>query len=148
MNVQKEYKLMPVNENLRQQVIELLQENKLPVSDLDEGKHLFALLQNGEVVGTGGLEPFSNCALLRSVSVKKDLQNRGLGKFINKELEKVSKEQGINCLYLLTTTAKDFFCHEGYEVVDREDAPESIKNTSEFSCVCPSSAVAMRKYLS
>jgi amino-acid N-acetyltransferase len=148
MNPQKEYELIRVNENLRQQVIELLQENNLPVSDLDEGKHLFALLQNGEVVGTGGLELFNNCALLRSVSVKKDLQNRGLGKYINKELERMSKEKGIDCLYLLTTTAKDFFCHEGYEVVDREEAPELIKNTSEFSSVCPSTAVAMRKYLS
>jgi|SRR4030095_729224 len=148
MNPQKEYELIRVNENLRQQVIELLQENNLPVSDLDEGKHLFALLQNGEVVGTGGLELFNNCALLRSVSVKKDLQNRGLGKYINKELERMSKEKGVDCLYLLTTTAKDFFCHEGYEVVDREEAPELIKNTSEFSSVCPSTAVAMRKYLS
>lgn len=148
MNPQKEYELIRVNENLRQQVIELLQENNLPVSDLDDGKHLFALLQNGEVVGTGGLELFNNCALLRSVSVKKDLQNRGLGKYINKELERMSKEKGIDCLYLLTTTAKDFFCHEGYEVVDREEAPELIKNTSEFSSVCPSTAVAMRKYLS
>lgn len=148
MNPQKEYELIRVNENLRQQVIELLQENNLPVSDLGEGKHLFALLQNGKVVGTGGLELFSNCALLRSISVKKDLQNRGLGKYINKELERVSKEKGIDCLYLLTTTAKDFFCHEGYEVVDREEAPELIKNTSEFSSVCPSTAVAMRKYLS
>jgi amino-acid N-acetyltransferase len=147
MNELTEYKIIPANDGFKQKVIELLQESDLPVSDLDEQKDLFALLQNNEVAGTGGLEFFNSCALLCSVSVRKDLQGQGLGKFINQELEKISRQRGIDCLYLLTTTAKDFFNKEGYEVISRDDVPESIKGTSEFSSVCPSSAIVMRKNL-
>ncbi len=51
----------------------------------------------------------------------------------------------MNCLYLLTTTAKDFFNKEGYIVVNRDEVPEPIKNSSEFSSVCPSTAIVMKK---
>ncbi|HEV8285520.1 MAG TPA: arsenic resistance N-acetyltransferase ArsN2 [Chitinophagaceae bacterium] len=147
MNTSSEYKLISANNSLRQAIIDLLQENDLPVSDLDESKELFAIFQNDEIVGTGGLEFFGNCALLRSVSVRKDLQRKGLGKIISRELEKISKQRGVDCLYLLTTTAKTFFINEGYEVINREEAPLSIKHTSEFTSLCPSSATVMRKIL-
>jgi amino-acid N-acetyltransferase len=142
-----EYKLIPVPDELKQSVISLLQENNLPVSDLDDKKELFVLIQNAEIAGTGGLEFLGDCALLRSLSVRKDLHSKGLGKFINHELEKISRQNGIDCLYLLTTTAKGFFSKEGYEIMNRDDVPDSIKNTSEFSSVCPSSATAMKKIL-
>jgi len=119
----------------------------LPTADLDENKVLFACLNHGSVIGTGGLEFFGDCALLRSISIKKDLQKKGLGKFIVAELEKIARQKGINCLYLLTTTAADFFAKEGYEMIVREKAPFEIKNTTEFSSVCPSHALVMRKYL-
>ena len=145
MNITTAYKLVPANGDLKQAVITLLKENNLPVIDLDFGKYLFALLHNDTIVGTGGLEFFGDCALLRSVSVKKDLHGKGLGKLIITELEKISGKKGINCLYLLTTTAKDFFIRVGYEEIERESVPLSIKNTSEFSSLCPSSATVMRK---
>lgn len=148
MVVQTTYQLVPALGDLRQKVIGLLQENGLPVSDLNEDKWLFALLQNGEVIGTGGLEVFADCALVRSVSLKRHLQTKGLGKFINQELEQIAKEQRIRCLYLLTTTAKGFFSKQGYDVIDREDAPAAIKNTSEFSFICSSSSTLMRKCIS
>jgi len=147
MNIVTDYKLIPADGALRKKVIALLQESSLPVSDLDEQKELFVLLQNNEVAGSGGLELFDKCALLRSVSVRKDLQGNGLGKFINRELEKISKQRGIDCIYLLTNTAKDFFSKEGYEAITRDEVPESITATSEFSSVCPSSATVMKKEL-
>jgi amino-acid N-acetyltransferase len=148
MNSTGEYKLVVAEAGLRTATLALLRENDLPVSDLDETKTLFACLNNGDVVGTGGLESFRDCALLRSISIKKDLQKKGLGKFIVGELEKLATQGGVNCLYLLTTTAKDFFTKEGYETVDREEVPIEIKNTTEFSSICPSSATVMRKILS
>jgi len=71
-----------------------------------------------------------------------------LGRFITGELEKLARQKGINDLYLLTTTAKDFFTKEGYEIIDRVRVPFEIKNTSQFSSVCPSSATVMKKSLS
>lgn len=147
MDIIAEYKLITANGNLHEAVIDLLQENNLPVSDLGADKHLFALIQNDIIVGTGGLEFFEECALLRSVSVKKSLRGKGLGLIISKELEKISKQKGVDCLYLLTDSAKDFFAKVGYREIEREDVPISIKNTSEFSSVCPTSAIVMRKML-
>lgn len=55
--------------------------------------------------------------------------------------------QGIETLYLLTTTAAQFFARRGYEVVARSDAPNVIAATSQFSKLCPASSAFMRKVL-
>ena len=148
MNPETEYKFVPVDSHLRSFVIDLLRENNLPVSDLGEDKQLFALLQDGEVIGTGGLELLNNYALLRSISVRSDSRNKGLGTLITTALEAISKQKAIDWVYLLTTTAKEFFSRDGYEVINREDAPAAIKNTSEFSFICSSSSTLMRKCIS
>src|SRR6478736_3462306 len=140
MNSTREYKLVIAEGGLRASALALLRENDLPVRDLDETKTLFACLSNGDVIGTGGLESFRDYALLRSISIKKDLQKTGLGKFIVCELEKMARQNGVNCLYLLTTTAAGFFTKQGYETIGRETVPVEIRNTTEFSSICPSTA--------
>ncbi len=132
-------------EAARQQVISLLQQHKLPVSDIDGDKILYLLRDGEEAVGTVGLEMFEDCALLRSVSVIKEKQGKGYGKFMNDAIEQYVKDAGVSCLYLLTTTAKDFFDKQGYCVIKRDDAPEGVKQSQEFTSLCPSSAVVMKK---
>ena len=134
-----------VSENERRQAIELLQKHKLPVIDINEDKLLYLLLDGERIIGTVGLEIFEDCALLRSVSIIKEEQGKGYGKFMNEEIEKYAKESGINCMYLLTTSAKNFFDKQGYCVINREDSPASVKQTAEFTSLCPSSAVVMKK---
>ncbi|WP_228434553.1 hypothetical protein [Natrarchaeobaculum aegyptiacum] len=51
----------------------------------------------------------------------------------------------VDALYLLTTTAVDFFAARGYDEIDRADAPDAIRNTTEFADLCPSSATCMRR---
>jgi len=139
------HKLVVAQGNLKEAVISLLEQNDLPVSDLDDTKILYALIDGPDVIGTGGLEFFHECALLRSLSVKKDCQGKGLGKLITRQLEQVSRAKGIKNIYLLTTTAEDFFGKEGYRVIDRAEAPLSIKNTSQFSTICSSTGILMTK---
>jgi amino-acid N-acetyltransferase len=134
-----------VNEEEKQQAITLLQQQQLPVSDIDKDKILYLLKDAERTIGTVGLEIFEDCALLRSVSVVKEEQGKGYGKYINEEIEKYVREAGINCLYLLTTTAKGFFEKQGYCVISREEVPVSVKQTAEFSSLCPASAVKMKK---
>jgi amino-acid N-acetyltransferase len=59
----------------------------------------------------------------------------------------VARLQGAEYLFLLTTTAREFFLKENYTLVDRNSVPLSIKETSEFTGLCPSSATVMRKQL-
>ena len=134
-----------VSETERQEAINLLLQHGLPVSDIDDDKLLYLLVDGEKTIGTAGLEIFEDCALLRSVSVIKEEQGKGYGKIINDEIEKYVKESGINCLYLLTTTAKDFFDKQGYCVISREKSPEAVKQTAEFTSLCPASAVVMKK---
>lgn len=130
----------------REQVIELLKQQDLPTTDIDEDKQLYLLLDSERLIGTAGLEIFEDCALLRSVSVVKEEQGKGHGKFINRQIEHFAKESGIKCMYLLTNTARDFFTRLGYCNIKREEAPAAIKQTAEFASLCPSTAVLMIKH--
>lgn len=132
-------------EKERMRAITLLQQQKLPTSDIDEDKLLYLLMDGETAIGTAGLEIFDDYALLRSVSVIKEQQGKGYGKVINDEIEKYARESGINCMYLLTTTAKDFFVKQGYCVIKREDSPAAIQQTAEFTSLCPSTAAVMKK---
>jgi len=145
MNKIQESSLALAHGNIRQQVISLLKQNKLPVSDIDESKILFALVEGPDVIGTGGLEFFNDCALLRSLSVRKDWQGKGLGKSITRQLELLCKDKGISAIYLFTETAEPFFNKQGYRIVDRASAPQSIKNSSEFTTVCSATGMLMKK---
>ncbi len=54
---------------------------------------------------------------------------------------------GVRSLFLLTTTAEEFFGQRGYARVARESAPETIRSTREFADICPASSVLMVKHL-
>jgi amino-acid N-acetyltransferase len=137
--------IVAADEAQRQQAIALLRQHNLPVADIDEDKILYLLQYGNQTIGTAGLEIFEDCALLRSVSIVKEQHGKGYGKFMNNAVEQYVKRAGINCLYLLTTTAKDFFSKQGYCVIAREETPESVKQTAEFTSLCPASAVVMKK---
>lgn len=136
-----------ITEKDRQAVIALLNEQGLPVSDITESTLLYFLQAGNKMIGTAGLDIFNGFALLRSVSILKELQGKGYGKFLNNLIEQAAKEKEINCLYLITNTAGNFFGRQGYSIIDRAVAPETIKQTGQFSSVCPSTAVVMKKKL-
>ncbi|MGM0604277.1 MAG: GNAT family N-acetyltransferase [Halobacteriota archaeon] len=88
-----------------------------------------------------------NAALLRSVVVAPDHRGRGYGRAIVDATETLAARAGVDRLYLLTTDAAGFFQSCGYEVVDREAVPATIRRTEQFSSLCPRSATALRKRL-
>ncbi len=134
-----------VTPEARMEVIRLLRQHQLPVNDLGPDQALFLLMEEGKGVGTGGLEMFDDCVLLRSVSVDSSRQGKGYGAFITRELESYAAGKGIGCLYLLTTTADRFFARQGYTVVSREAVPAAIRQTAEFAALCPATVVVMKK---
>lgn len=62
-------------------------------------------------------------------------------------LEDRASADGVETLYLLTTTAAEFFADRGYVAVERSGAPDAIRGTTEFADLCPSSATCMAKSL-
>lgn len=120
---------------------------RLPVADLsidDMGSFLLAEI-DGTPVGTIGLEPFDGIGLLRSLVVVPHAQGSGAGRLLVAALEAEAGQRGMHELWLLTTDADAYFTKLGYESVSRDDAPDSIQQTTEFSKLCPADAVVMRK---
>jgi amino-acid N-acetyltransferase len=127
------------------QVIDLLSENGLPVDDLASCHQLLALLYNRQLAATAGFEMLDDCALLRSLSVQQALRGRGLAKKMVGEIEDRLRKIGITRIYLLTTTAGEFFQKLGFVTVPRVEAPNSIRQTRQFAELCPASSLLMQK---
>lgn len=125
---------------------DLLKASKLDSSDLDQPNiRLFCLKENDKLKGVGGLEVIGSVALLRSVAVDTAYQKQGLGVLLVSHIEKAAKELGLSALYLLTNTAADFFKAQNYQVILRDNFAEPLKQTAQFSGLCPVSAVCMKK---
>ncbi len=54
---------------------------------------------------------------------------------------------GIENLYLLTTTAADYFERRGFTRIERSQVPERLRATAEFQGTCPASATVMKAAL-
>ena len=143
-------KIETFSENDKNEVLRLLSEAELPIEDLTIEKlkdFLVAKRQDYTVIGSIGIELKQDVGLLRSLVVHPYHRKRGLGKLLVNELESFAKEKGVNVLYLLTTTAADFFLGLGYCVTLRETVPKNIADTEEFKSICPSSSVCLYKKL-
>ena len=131
------------------QVKHLLAEAKLPSSDLSS-RHLEHFWGCGPVeapTGVVGLEIYGDVALLRSLAVAVGSRGSGSGRALVAEAERYAQSQGVSRVYLLTTTAEKFFERLGYTKTDRESAPVPIRQTGEFSGLCPSSSTFMVKVI-
>ncbi len=121
----------------------LLEESDLP-TDLD-GTALYVARVDGERVGCGGLELYGTDGLFRSLAVDSAFRGAGHGRAITEGLCTKTVNRGVTEIYLLTTTAEEFFEKQGFERVGRERVPDAIHETKQFSTLCPESAIPMRR---
>lgn len=128
----------------------LLVECSLPTDDLDSQnlEHYFASSAPGSgVTGVVGLELFGSKALLRSLAVSASARGKGCGQALVAVAERHARSNGVEHIYLLTTTAARFFERLGYAEIDRSESPDAIRTTRQFSALCPASSNFMRKRL-
>jgi amino-acid N-acetyltransferase len=125
----------------------LLDSASLPHADVTEAslQQFLVARINKHIVGVVGLECYEDVALLRSLVVAKEHAGFGIGKQLVAAAETFAAKIEIRFLYLLTTTADRFFAGLGFRRVQRELAPPAIKSTSQFSSLCPATAVLMGK---
>jgi N-acetylglutamate synthase-like GNAT family acetyltransferase len=130
-------------------VISLLRAAGLPAADFsDNFTGNFLVASAGPfVVGSIALEPFVKLGLLRSLVVNPDYRGGGLGRLLVGEMEAHARRHGISELWLLTIDADRFFRALGYGSQKREQAPDVIRRTTEFSLLCPDDAILMKKRL-
>ena len=128
------------------ELVALLRDEGLPCENLgtDRQCRFFSFRSaDGATIGFSGLELYDTDALLRSVVVVKAFRGRGCGRIIITKTLQRARKLGIRHVYLLTTTAVTFFRQLGFSNVKREDAPETIAKSEEFSVLCPTSAMLM-----
>jgi amino-acid N-acetyltransferase len=127
----------------------LLQGADLPVADLGpERLDGFLIAEDeGRMVGLIGLEAFGTLGLLRSLVVLQSARKSGVGSKLLGALEAAAAAAGIVELWLLTIDAERFFERHDFQIVERAQAPDEIRGTSEFSDLCPATARLMRKAL-
>jgi len=83
--------------------------------------------------------------LIRSVVIDPTFRNKQIGnQLINALMDKLYPEN-YKGFYLLTETAASFFTKLGFMPVQRENVPVEIQQSTEFSTICPSSAMVMYK---
>ena len=126
-------------------VAELLSAAKLPLAGVSECiERFFVADASGTIVGSVGIEKHGNYGLLRSAAVSEALRGRGVGRRLVDEAIDDARDEGIRALYLLTTTAQDYFPEFGFERIDRELVPPELNASAELQGACPSSATVMR----
>ena len=130
-------------------VRKLLLASDLPVDDLGPDRlDGFLIAEDDDlVVGLIGLELMGTVGLLRSLVVEKNARRAGLGGKLVGALESAAEAAGIAELWLLTIDAEKFFQRHNYEIVNREQAPEELRQSDEFRSLCPDTAYLMRKSL-
>jgi amino-acid N-acetyltransferase len=130
-------------------ILELLAVCGLPHQDLTPA-HLadFFVIRGPagtHLLGTAGLEHYGRVGLLRSLAVAPGSRGQGWGRLLAARIETAAIERGVEELFLLTTTAPDFFLALGYQAVSREAAPVAIRQSTQCASLCPSTAVCLSK---
>lgn len=128
----------------------LLRLEGLPESDLTDTSlrdFLVARDPAGDVVGAVGLEVSGDVALLRSLVVRPDQSGAGLGGRLTSAAESLASRRGVSTLFLLTTTAQQFFARRGFDPAEREAVPTPIRRSAQFRTLCPDTAALYMRSL-
>jgi amino-acid N-acetyltransferase len=141
-----EITIRPARASDRMAISQLLTSGKLPVQDIDKNlPDFFVGIDNNQIVGVIGLEKYGQYGLLRSMATGASHRNYGIASKLIDRLFQHAKSIGLKEVYLLTETAKDYFTKKGFITLQRNEVPDAIKESAEFSHVCPASATVMNK---
>jgi amino-acid N-acetyltransferase len=145
-------RLMPAIEPARVEDLDaidrMLTQHHLPLAGLHD--HIATTLvarENGTVVGSAALELYEDGALLRSVAVAPGRERLGLGRTLTEAALRLAATLNAPAVFLLTTTADQYFPRFGFEAINRTEVPASVQTSVEFTGACPSSATVMCKRL-
>jgi amino-acid N-acetyltransferase len=127
--------------------LELLGRTELTDQDVAErwGHYFVVREDDGRVVGVAGLEIHGEDGLLRSVAVDAEYRGQGLSASLVEAAVERAKRVRLRDLYLLTTTARDYFARRGFAECSRDEAPAPIRESWEFRTGCPSTAAFMKR---
>ena len=122
----------------------LLVSADLPIDDIDDPAISFIGAYAGaELVGVVGLQDCAGTGLLRSLAVSPQRRGEGIARQLCELVFELATARKLDALWLLTTSAHEYFTRYGFEAVPRDAAPDAIRATAQFAALCPSSAQVM-----
>jgi amino-acid N-acetyltransferase len=145
--------IRPAQPDDREAVETLLRANDLPTEGVAEAFANFFVAEGTAqrrtdlVIGAIGYERYDSAALLRSVVVHRDWRKIGAGRSLVSYAVSAAIASGITEFYLLTEKAKDYFAELGFEPLERTRVPAAVLASVEFTSACPTSAVAMGRFI-
>ena len=132
--------------------IAALEDVGMPTTDLaSSGGVYFALFnEHAQAVGYCGYETLEEggeegIAFIRSCVVPEAGRGKGAGRAMMDALMDRLSDAGLSDLYLLTMDADPFFERFGFKIISRDDAPDAVRATSQFSLEICNGAVLMRR---
>ena len=135
----------PLQHSERALFAEALAAEGLVVDDLDEaGRRFFTFRDDRDtIIGFGGYEECGDSVLMRSMVILSDHRGRGFGRRMVEMVCRETAKTGHETIWLLTETAAPFFEKCGFSAVPRETAPAEIRQSRQYSGLCPASATLM-----
>ena len=105
-------------------ILRLLSAAGLPIDGLlDHLDTAVVARAGGRVVGCAALEIYPDGALLRSVVVDAGAKGLGIGTQVTRAALNLANGLGTPAVYLLTTTAEEFFPRFAFERIGRDQVP-------------------------
>ena len=127
----------------------LLHSLGLPVAGAREHlAQMMVAVRDTVIVACAGFERYGSDGLLRSVAVDAHCQGQGIGRALVDTVFKRARHNGVTRLWLLTTTAPDYFAAHGFRDTDRAEVPAAMQASAEFQGACPATARLMTLPLS
>jgi amino-acid N-acetyltransferase len=140
-----EVRLRPAEDRDFADVGALLAVLGLPTAGLQEQfPRAYAIATREDViVGCAGLEAYDRTGLLRSVAVSPGDRNQGIGRALVRDRIVAARAVNLDAVFLLTTTAADYFSRLGFAETDRKTVPPVLSSSTEFASACPASATCL-----
>jgi amino-acid N-acetyltransferase len=129
----------------RSAIESLLVRAGLPLAGVGETLPRFLVAEHaGRIVGAVGLEEYGAVGLLRSAVIDPDYRGTGLGATLVVRLLEEARQHGVAALFLLTTTAEEYFPRFGFQRITRDELPAALEQSPELRGACPASATVMK----
>lgn len=130
-------------------ISDLLIASSLPLQGVAAAIDQFLVAKaDDRLLGCIGLELYGESALLRSAAVRSDARGQGIGRMLVDRIIDSARQQGAITMYLLTTTADEYFSKLGFVQIPRDAVAKELNASEELKGACPASAIVMRMTLS
>jgi N-acetylglutamate synthase-like GNAT family acetyltransferase/protein-tyrosine-phosphatase len=127
----------------------LLVGSLLPSRDVGGPHQRFIVAsENGRLIGCAGLQVAGQDGLVRSMAVHWTRRNAGLGSRLHERLLFEAVLAGVRTLYVVTTTAEDFFAGHGFRKIEARAVPPELQASEEFTAFVPGGSTVMSRPVS